>query len=62
MERVAGSWSGVALPEQVSFLVKSGIFLLTSAATLYLLLSASYPAFHDTLHNFRHALAIVPCH
>jgi len=27
-----------------------------------LALAASYPAVHDTLHNVRHALAVVPCH
>jgi len=44
------------------FLLKSGLFLMVSAAILYVSLAASYPAVHDTLHNFRHALAIVPCH
>jgi Probable cobalt transporter subunit (CbtB) len=61
MERtVAGL--GVALPEPVLFLLKSGVFLCASAVILYVALSASYPAVHDTLHNFRHALAVVPCH
>jgi len=50
MERAVPSRLGVALPEPVSFLI------------LYVLLAAGYPAVHDTLHNFRHALAIVPCH
>jgi hypothetical protein len=30
--------------------------------TLFVALAASYPAVHDTLHNVRHALAVVPCH
>jgi len=62
MERAVPSRLGVALSEPVSFLIKSGIFLLASGAILYVLLAAGYPAVHDTLHNFRHALAIVPCH
>ncbi len=62
MERAVPSRLGVALLEPVSFLIKSGIFLLASGAILYVLLAAGYPAVHDTLHNFRHALAIVPCH
>ena len=53
---------GVALPEQVLFLLKSWVFLCASAVILYVALASSYPAVHDTLHNFRHALAVVPCH
>ena len=62
MERAVPSRLGVALPESVSFLIKSGTFLLVSGAILYVLLAAGYLAVHDTLHYFRHALAIVPCH
>ena len=62
MERTVASWLGVALPEQLSFFMKSGLFLLASWSILYVLLATSYPAVHDTLHNFRHALAVVPCH
>lgn len=62
MERIVATWSGVILPEPVSFLLKSGVFLLACAAILYVMLAAGYPAVHDTLHNFRHALAVVPCH
>jgi hypothetical protein len=61
MERTV-AWLGVALPEQVLFLLKSGIFLCASGVILYVALASSYPAVHDTLHNFRHALAVVPCH
>jgi Probable cobalt transporter subunit (CbtB) len=53
---------GAALPEQFLFLLKSGVFLCASAVILYVALAASYPVVHDTLHNFRHALAVVPCH
>jgi Probable cobalt transporter subunit (CbtB) len=62
MERALGVWSGFALPERRLFLIKSGVFLFASAAILYVLLAAGYPSVHDTLHNFRHALAVVPCH
>jgi len=62
MERTVASWLGVSLPEQLSFFIKSGLFLFASWSILYFLLAAGYPAVHDTLHNFRHALAVVPCH
>ena len=62
MERTVASWLGVALPEPLAFVVKSGLFLFAAWAILYVLLAAGYPAVHDTLHNFRHALAVVPCH
>ena len=53
---------GIEVPEHVSFLFKSGVLLIASAAILYVSLAATYPAVHDALHNFRHALAVVPCH
>jgi hypothetical protein len=62
MERIVAGWLGTEFSEQLSFLFKSGVFLILSAAILYVSLAASYPTIHDTLHNFRHALAIVPCH
>jgi hypothetical protein len=62
MEKTLAGWLELGLPEQVSFLIKSGMLLLVSGMILYVLLGASYPVVHDTLHNFRHALAIVPCH
>jgi hypothetical protein len=62
MERTVAGWLGFALPERLSFIIKSNSFLLASGAILYVLLAADYPAVHDTLHNFRHALAVVPCH
>lgn len=61
MERTV-AWLGVVLPEPLLFLLKSGAFLWVSAVILYVALASSYPAVHDTLHNFRHALAVVPCH
>lgn len=62
MERVVASWLGVGTSERVTFLLKSSIFLALCGATLFAALAASYPAVHDTLHNVRHALAVVPCH
>jgi cobalt transporter subunit CbtB len=51
-----------ALPERISFALKSGMFLFACGAILYVALASEYPAVHDALHNVRHALAIVPCH
>ena len=62
MEKIVAIWLGLAASEQTSFLIKSGIFLSVCGATLFVALAASYPAVHDTLHNVRHALAVVPCH
>jgi hypothetical protein len=62
MERIATSHLGIAISENVLFLAKSSAFVFASGAILYVLLAAHYPAVHDALHNFRHALAVVPCH
>ncbi len=62
MEKIAGIVTGVALPEIYYFLTKWGVFLIFSGAILYLLLFATYPPIHDALHDFRHSLAIIPCH
>lgn len=62
MERTIARRLGLSLSEPVSFLLKSGIFLSVCGATLFVALAAGYPAVHDTLHNVRHALAVVPCH
>lgn len=62
MERTVASRLGISVSERISFLLKSGIFLSVCGATLFVALAASYPAVHDTLHNVRHALAVVPCH
>jgi Probable cobalt transporter subunit (CbtB) len=62
MERnIATAW-GIDISEPILFLAKSFVFLSSCAVVLYVALAAGYPAVHDTLHNFRHALAIVPCH
>jgi hypothetical protein len=62
MERTVAGRLGISVSERISFLLKSGIFLSVCGATLFVALAASYPAVHDTLHNVRHALAVVPCH
>jgi cobalt transporter subunit CbtB len=53
---------GIELTEPALFFLKSGALLLISGVILWTGLAASYPAVHDTLHNVRHALAVVPCH
>src|SRR5690349_18742484 len=62
MERIGVGTFDVELSEPVRFWIKSALFLFSTAVLLFVALAASYPAVHDTLHNFRHALAIVPCH
>jgi hypothetical protein len=62
MERIWVNTVDVGVSEPVKFWIKSGLFLFSIAVILFVALAASYPAVHDTLHNFRHALAIVPCH
>ena len=62
MDRTIATGLALTVSEPISFLIKSSIFLVLCGATLFVALSASYPAVHDTLHNVRHALAIVPCH
>lgn len=62
MEKILVNRLGISISEPMSFLIKSGLFLAVCGATLFVALAASYPAVHDTLHNVRHALAVVPCH
>jgi len=62
MEKIVVTDYSFRSSEPVSFALQSGIFLFASAATLYVMLAAHYPAIHDALHNLRHALAVVPCH
>jgi hypothetical protein len=62
MEKIVIRGLGLAISERVSFLIKSTICLSVCGAMLLVALAASYPAVHDTLHNVRHALAVVPCH
>ena len=62
MERAIARAARIALPEGISFLLKAGVFLIICGLTLFFSLASSYPAVHDTLHQARHALAVVPCH
>ena len=62
MDRISSISLGFADSEQILFLIKSVIFLFACGVTLFFALGTSYPAIHDTVHNFRHALAVVPCH
>lgn len=62
MEKTANGRLGILITEQLLFLIKSGMLLMISTVSLYVLLAATYPLVHDALHNFRHALAVVPCH
>ena len=62
MERTLTRWLALSITEPISFLLKSAAFLFVCGAILFVALAASYPAVHDTLHNVRHALAVVPCH
>ncbi len=62
MEKAIDAVFGIVLPERLAFLLKSVFFLALSGGILYFLLVATYPPIHDALHDFRHALAVVPCH
>jgi cobalt transporter subunit CbtB len=62
MDKVFAGRSAVTVPEPISFLMKLGMLLMLSGTILWIALAAHYPAVHDTMHNFRHALAVVPCH
>ncbi|MCZ6624001.1 MAG: CbtB-domain containing protein [Deltaproteobacteria bacterium] len=62
MEKAVGSLRKIELSESLLFLIRSGLLLGFSGVILYLLLFTTYAPVHDTLHHFRHSLAIVPCH
>ena len=62
MDRAIFSVTGIALPEVFSFSVRSLLLLTLVGGILYLMLGATYLPIHDALHDFRHFLAIVPCH
>lgn len=50
------------LSESRSFCLKSVTFMAVVTTLLFVSLAVSYPAVHDAMHGFRHALAVVPCH
>ncbi len=62
VDRISSVSLSFADSEQALFLIKSVIFLFVCGVILFFALGTSYPAIHDTVHNLRHALAIVPCH
>jgi cobalt transporter subunit CbtB len=51
-----------SLPFNPGFSAKAIMLLGLSAMILYLVFGATYPPVHDLVHDFRHSLAIVPCH
>ena len=48
--------------EGFSFYLRSAAFMAVAGVLLYVSLAAAYPPVHDAMHDFRHVLAIVPCH
>lgn len=62
MEKAVERLGKVEITELLSFFLRSGVLLVVSGVILYLLLVAAYPPIHDALHDFRHSLAIIPCH
>lgn len=62
LTRYAASGLTVATPEGFSFYWRSAAFMAVAGVLLYVSLAAAYPPVHDAMHDFRHALAIVPCH
>ena len=50
------------MSERLSFILRSAAFMALVGTLLYVSLAAAYPPVHDAMHDFRHALAIVPCH
>lgn len=51
-----------ATSERIGFVLKSAAFMTVVGVLLYVSLAAAYPPVHDAMHDFRHALSIVPCH
>ena len=58
----AASGLAWAMSERLSFILRSAAFMALVGTLLYVSLAAAYPPVHDAMHDFRHALAIVPCH
>ena len=50
------------MSDGLSFYLRSAAFMAVVGVLLYTSLAAAYPPVHDVMHDFRHALAIVPCH
>ncbi|HXG51357.1 MAG TPA: CbtB-domain containing protein [candidate division Zixibacteria bacterium] len=62
MLRTVSTRVSLAVPEPLRFACLSAALLVVTFAVLHVLLAATYPPVHDALHDFRHALAVVPCH
>ena len=62
LPRGAASSLDLAGSEGLSFYLRSAAFMAVAGVLLYVSLAAAYPPVHDAMHDFRHALAIVPCH
>lgn len=62
LTRSAASGITQVMSEGLSFYVRSAAFMALVGVLLYVSLAAAYPPVHDAMHDFRHALAIVPCH
>ncbi len=50
------------MSERLPFILRAAAFMAVAGVLLYVSLAAAYPPVHDAMHDFRHALAIVPCH
>ena len=62
LTRNAASGHTLVMSEGLSFYLRSAAFMAVLGVLLYVSLAAAYPPVHDAMHDFRHALAIVPCH
>ena len=66
MERTAlltrSAASGLTWVMSEGLYLRSAGFMAVVGVLLYVSLAAAYPPVHDAMHDFRHALAIIPCH
>ena len=62
LTRSAASGLTWVMSAGLSFYLRSAGFMAVVGVLLYVSLAAAYPPVHDALHDFRHALAVVPCH
>lgn len=53
-------WSTVTFTHHL--FVQLAIVVALMAVVLWAILFSNYPPLHDTFHELRHALYIVPCH
>lgn len=62
LAETAASGLAWAMSERLPFILRAAAFMAVAGVLLYVSLAAAYPPVHDAMHDFRHALAIVPCH